>query len=208
MVRLRASQLVEKLASLELALLAKGLGEEAVLSLQCRIGTCHKQLGNFDEAERLYVECLAKRKLLLGELHADTLKVEGLMALLYELHPAWHGRALDLYTTVLARRTMGLGELHKDTVLIARNRGHFLYKLSRHREAVDAYVQHFHKVRMLKGIFHPDTWMSLLCICSARFFSKLPYNQHIKGEYKKAILMLVGSLLYSLVSYAYRELAG
>jgi len=175
-------------------------------AIMCKMASSHKQLGNWDESERFYLQGLELRRQALGAEHADTLKVQGLLALLYEQQPRWHDEAVKMYDAVLAARTKALGELHKDTVVAARNRGHFLYRLNRHREAVDAYILLFRKVRKTKGSLHPDTWMALMCIMAARFFAKLPLPIKITGEYKRALLLLLASMLLSLAQYLYKDL--
>ena len=212
MVQSKSRKYGEDLAKCEQEL-ATSLNENGAespktLSLLCRKALCCKHLNLLDEAERLYLDCLEKRKRVLGLEHVDTLKVMGLLALLYEQQPRWHSKALEMYGEALSVRTLALGELHSDTILVSRNRGHFLYKISRHREAVDAYVLYFRKVRAVKGSFHPTTIMALLCIYTARFFSKLPMNHRIKGEYKKAFLLLVGSVLFSMLRFFVQDVLG
>ena len=209
MVRLKTVKYGEDLVRLEADLVGSRatLGEKHpdTLTLLSRLASTHKQLGRWDEAERLYLQCLEGRKDVLGGDHTDTLKVMGLLALVYEQQPRWHSKAQEMFDQVLQLRTSVLGELHKDTIVIARNRGHFFYKTNRHREAVDAYVLLFRKVRAVKGSFHPDTWMALMCVLAARFFAKLPIT--VKGEYKKALLLLIGSLLFTFFNYMSKDLS-
>jgi tetratricopeptide (TPR) repeat protein len=195
--------------SLEACRKDHGAESEKTLKSILNLAFKHRRAEQFEEAERRYLEVLESRKRLLGPDHTDTLKVQGLLALLYEQRNDWHDRALEMYNLVIAERTKALGEYHKDTITTYRNLGNFLYKCSKHRQASETYAAYFQKVKTVKGVAHPDTWMALLCIFNARFLSKLPLNHKIKGaQYKRVILLLAGTVLWIILQHFAKEFLG
>lgn len=192
----------------EESMAANGSDHPDTLSLMKSIAYCYRQINKLNEAEELYLRCLEIRKKVSGKDHTDTLKVMGLLALLYEERPAWNSKALDIYREVLDLRTKALGEYHKDTIVTCRNFGNFLYKLSKHRQALKMYIQYYTKVRTTRGLLHPDTWMAVLCILNARVLSKLPMNEKLKGEYKRVVLLLLGTFMFSILQFIWRDVLG
>lgn len=164
---------------------ARGKQHPETLELMSRVAFCHRNCNHHDEAEALYTECLRTRRIVLGAAHPQTLRTLGLLALAYERNPQKAAQALEMHAQSLQEREAALGPTHPDTITACRNYGRCLYQQSRHRVASEVLGRAFSKTRATRGLFHPDTWMSLIMLLSARVLSKLPMNTRIKGEYKK-----------------------
>jgi hypothetical protein len=71
--------------------------------------------GQYAKAEPLYVACLEKMRIALGESHPDFLLSENGLALVYERQGQFR-KAESLFALCLEKRLVVLGESHPDTV--------------------------------------------------------------------------------------------
>jgi tetratricopeptide (TPR) repeat protein len=133
--------------------------------------------GEYDRALPLYVECLAKRKCILGEDHPDSLASLNNLAILFRSKGEYN-LALPLYEECLGKRKCVLGEDHPDTLRSLNGLAVFFKNMGEFDRALPLYEECLVKRRRVLGQDHPDTLASL------NNLALLFYN---KGEYHRAL---------------------
>ena len=133
--------------------------------------------GEYDRALPLYVECLAKRKCILGEDHPDSLASLNNLAMLFRSKGEYN-LALPLYEECLGKRKCVLGEDHPDTLRSLNGLAVFFKNMGEFDRALPLYEECLVKRRRVLGQDHPDTLASL------NNLALLFYN---KGEYHRAL---------------------
>jgi tetratricopeptide (TPR) repeat protein len=91
------------------------------------LASLYKSQGRYDEAEPLYVECLQKMKVVLGENHPNTMTFINDLALLY-YSQGRYDEAEPLYVECLQKKKVVLGENHPSTLTSINNLA-ALYKI-------------------------------------------------------------------------------
>ena len=107
---------------------AAASGQEDV---ECRmmnaLASLFKNKGDYDRAQPLFEECLAKYKRVLGEDHPDTLSSLNNLANLFK-NKGDYDRALPMYEECLAKSKRVLGEDHPDTKITQKWRDYVAQK--------------------------------------------------------------------------------
>jgi tetratricopeptide (TPR) repeat protein len=116
--------------------------------------------GKYDKAEPLYLECLDKRKMLLGDDHVNTLHSMNNLGNLYD-DKGNYDKAEKLYLECLDKRKILLGDDHVDT-LGSMNNIAILYKnQKKYDKAEPLYLECLNKYEVLLGDDHVNTLRSL-----------------------------------------------
>ena len=89
-----------------------------------------RRQGRYDKAEPLYMDCLDKRRTVLGNRHPSTLTSMNNLAFLFTSQGRYE-EAEPLYVDCLDRRQTTLGDRHPDTLISMNNFAGF-YAMSRH----------------------------------------------------------------------------
>ena len=90
------------------------------LKLMKALAGVYTQQGKYELAQPLYIECLEKRKQLLGDDHPDTLASINNLAILY-YNQGKYNEAEPLYKECLEKRKQKLGDDHSDTKETKKN---------------------------------------------------------------------------------------
>ena len=112
------SLIEEKLASVQLTGGADMIKEE--MGWINAKASLYRSQGKYDEAEPLYVDCLEKRRSVLGDRHPDTLTSINDLAGLYKSQGKYD-EAEPLYVDSLKKRRSVLGDRHPDTLTSINN---------------------------------------------------------------------------------------
>ena len=130
------------------------------LTLLSSVATLYRNQGRYSEAEPLYLECLKKRKLELGDSHPDTLSAMNNLANLYD-DQGKYAEAEPLYLECLAKREVVLGESHPDTLSSVNNLANIYQIQGKYCEAEPLYLKCLKASREALGETHPDTLSSM-----------------------------------------------
>ncbi|KAJ7496391.1 hypothetical protein FB451DRAFT_1549555 [Mycena latifolia] len=117
-------------------------------------------LGQYKEAEKLWVTVMMKRKQVLGEDHPDTLRTMYNLALAY-FNLGQYKEAEKLRVTVMMKQKQVLGEDHPDTLLTMENVAHTYLCLGQYKEAKKLGVTVMMKQKQVLGEDHPDTLQTM-----------------------------------------------
>jgi tetratricopeptide (TPR) repeat protein len=79
------------------------------------LATTYHDQGRYDEAEKIYVDVLALRREVLGEMHPDAIRSVAHLAATYYVQGRYD-EAEKIKADVLALRREVLGERHPDTI--------------------------------------------------------------------------------------------
>jgi tetratricopeptide (TPR) repeat protein len=115
LLRLRA-------VSLELEGATEARDEERILSSLASLADVHRDMGNYNDAETLYLSCLEARERLHGHEHPTTLQTLNNIGGLYECMGNYRN-AYAFYSRALEARERLLGHDHPSTVITVNNLG-------------------------------------------------------------------------------------
>ncbi|WP_341883903.1 tetratricopeptide repeat protein [Synechococcus sp. UW140] len=162
--------------SLELEEATEGRDEESILSSLSWLASAHSAMGNYNEAELLYLRFLEVSEILLGAEHPDTLTSINNLALLYH-NKGEYEKAEAFYNRCLEARERLLGAEHPDTLISINNLASLYNDKGEYEKAEPLYNRCLEASERLLGAEHPDT---LTCI------NNLAGLYSDKGEYEKA----------------------
>ena len=110
-------ELIVKLRNL-LKRCERASGEENVVTLETldELGSRLDDIGEYEEAIKVYERCLAGRMKMLGEDHTDTLGTVGNLGAVYDVGLKNFGKALEYYERALKGQERTLGKNHPDTL--------------------------------------------------------------------------------------------
>jgi nephrocystin-3 len=162
--------------SLELEEATEERDQEAMLSSLAWLARAHHDMGNFDEAERLYCRCLETRERLLGPEHPDTLTTVGNLGTLYWAKGNYE-QAEAFYNRCLEARERLLGPEHPDTLTTVGNLGNLNWAKGDYEQAEVFYKRCLEARERLLGPEHPSTLTSV---------GNLAGLLQDKGEYQEA----------------------
>ncbi|KAJ3040475.1 Kinesin light chain 3 [Rhizophlyctis rosea] len=123
--------------------------------------------GNEAEAERLYLECMEKRKRVLGVNHSETLSATYNLAVFYHQNKR-HQLAEPLYQDYLYRIKMVRGDAHKDTITAAFRLGRLWYDVGRFATAASILHEYVVIAREVWGNDNPEIRDALCMIEMSR----------------------------------------
>jgi nephrocystin-3 len=142
--------------SLELEEATEGREQASMLASLALLANAHRDMGNFDEAVKLYQHCLEASEKLLGPEHPDTLERINALGILYreegiyELAETYLNRALDV-------REHNLGNEHPDTLNSALNLGGLFHAKKDYELAETHYNRCLKTQKLLLGRQHRST---------------------------------------------------
>jgi tetratricopeptide (TPR) repeat protein len=115
-------------------------------------------LQKLEEAEDMNLHVLARRRLVLGSKHPDTLTSMANLALVYESQKKFD-EAIKLESEVLemSRSSSSLGKAHPDTLSSIDNLANTYYKVGQFEEAVNLWSEALAIRKEVLGQLHPDT---------------------------------------------------
>jgi tetratricopeptide (TPR) repeat protein len=138
------------------------LGEQhpESISVLINIAAAHKMLGNFDEAEPMYLRAIDLCDQYLPPNHAERLVVLNNLARLYDAQGAFD-RAEPVYLDALERRREALGVDHPDTCGVEENLAAMYRRMGRTAEARQL-IEHVLEARLAQlGPEHRETIFSM-----------------------------------------------
>jgi tetratricopeptide (TPR) repeat protein len=112
--------------------------------------------GKWDEAEKLGVQVVEQRRMLLGVDHRDTIMAAGDLAVTY-LKQGRHSEAEKLELEVLELRRSILGPEHPDTIKAAASLASTYSRQGRHSEAEKIELEVLDQRKRILGLEHPHT---------------------------------------------------
>jgi len=130
------------------------------LNLIANLADLYKHQGMYDKAEPLYVECLEKRKAVLGDSHPSTLSSLNNLAGLYDSQGKYD-KAEPLYVECLEKRKAVLGDSHPSTLSSLNNLAGLYDSQGKYDKAEPLYVECLEKRKAVLGDSHPSTLSSL-----------------------------------------------
>ncbi|GFH55521.1 TPR-like protein [Chaetoceros tenuissimus] len=139
------------------------------------VGALYSDQGQYDEAEPLYKECLAKSETKLGSNHPDTLQSMNNLAALYR-NQGKYDEAESLFKECRAKYTTILGSDHPDTLQSMNNLAALYYNQGKYDEAERLYKECLAKREMILGPDHPDTLKSMNNL-AALYYNQCRYNE-------------------------------
>ncbi|KAJ3296302.1 Kinesin light chain 3 [Borealophlyctis nickersoniae] len=132
--------------------------------------------GRYKDAEPLCVDCLERRRRVLGEDHPETLSTISNFAVYYE-NQGKYENAESLYVDCLERKKRVLGEDHPDTLGTISNLAVYYDDQGKYEKAEPLLMDCLERRRRVLGDDHPDT---LMCI------NNLALHYKNRGKYDKA----------------------
>ena len=165
--------------SLELEEATEGRDEESILSSLFWLAEAHRKMGNYNEAELLYLRCLEASERVLGAEHPDTLLSINNLALLYN-DKGEYEKSEPLYNRCLEASERVLGAEHPDTLLSINNLALLYHNKGEYEKAETLYNRELEARERLLGTEHPDTLLSI---------NNLALLYHNKGEYEIRIIL-------------------
>ncbi len=139
---------------------ADQIESETIALLLAETGCYLDERAQYSEAEPLYQDALAMRKLLLGEKHPDVATSLNDLAGLY-YNQGRYAEAEPLYQEALAMRKRFLGEEHPDVATSLNSLALLYYNQERYAEAEPLYQDALAIYKRLLGEEHPDVAASL-----------------------------------------------
>ena len=133
------------------------------LDLLDSLATLYADQGQYAKAEPLYVACLEKRRIALGESHPSTLVSENNLAGLYESQ-GQYAKAEPLYVACLEKTRIALGESHPDTLTSENNLAGLYYSQGQYIRAESLFAVCLEKCLVVLGEDHPDTIGTKECL--------------------------------------------
>ena len=162
--------------SLELEEATEGRDEESIFISLSWLARAHSDMGNYNEAEPLFLRCLKATERLLGPEHLDTLSTINNLAVLYR-NKGEYEKAETFHNRCLAASDKLLGPEHPHTLTtinnlagLYRNKGEYEKAETFHNRCLEA------RERLL-GMEHPSTLVSI---------NNLALLYKDKGEYEEA----------------------
>ena len=162
--------------SLELEEATEGRDEESILSSLSWLASAHSDMGNYNEAEPLFLRCLEARERLLGAEHPDTLISINNLALLFSDEGEYE-KAEPLYNRCLEASVRVLGPEHPNTLISINNLANLYSDKGEYEKAEALYNRCLEARERLLGAEHPFTLNSI---------NNLALLYKGKGEYEKA----------------------
>jgi tetratricopeptide (TPR) repeat protein len=144
----------------------------------------YRSQGRYSEAEPLYVEALAIRKMALGNCHIDTATSMNNLALLYYFQGRYE-EAEPLYIEALEIRKRSLGDCHPDTATNLNDLALLYYSQGRYEEAESLYIEALEINKMELGNNHHDTALTL---------NNLALLYRFQGRYEEAEALYIEAL--------------
>ena len=146
--------------SLDLEEATEDQDEESMLNSLAWLANAHKDMGHYDEAERLFLRCLEARERLLGFEHQDTLSIVNNLANLFS-DLSRHEQAECLYHRCLSSSERLLGPEHPDSLTFMNNLGVLSCRKGDYKQAEDYYKRCLNARERLLGVEHPETITTL-----------------------------------------------
>lgn len=133
-----------------------GEGHARTLETANRLGTLHKERGQFADAEKIYKHTLDLRRSALGDEHALTLESINNLGMLF-LETGRTAEAEPLCLTAVEGRRRLFGDEHPDTLSSIASLGMLYWAQGRHAEVEPLWLQVLEGRRHLLGDEHPNT---------------------------------------------------
>ena len=154
------------------------------LQLLHSIASLYHQQGNYTKAEKLYEECVEKRKAQLGETHRDTLlsmtnlakvysiqnKLEKAHVLFVDIHEKGGGAIMDDHPDFLRVFDLDTVSSYKHALTLLGY--HETYQPEDFIKNEPLYLVHYEEKKTLLGETHPDTLVSLNLLATIYFYSE------------------------------------
>ena len=170
-------ELLLRLRTLSLELEEATDREEAwMLSSLAWLADAHRDMGNYEEAETLYLRCMEASERLLGPEHPDTLITVGNLAVLFE-DKGDYEQAEAYYKRELEARERLLGPEHPSTLITVGNLAGLLRRKGDYEQAEAYYTRCLEASERLLGPEHPSTLITV---------GNLGLLYSDKGDYKQA----------------------
>ncbi|KAJ7742899.1 hypothetical protein B0H16DRAFT_1693718 [Mycena metata] len=168
-----------ELASVQLIphlVLLKSANRDGVADFRRAFWHIYYYTGKFKDAQAIAEQVLEKSKFLLGDDHADTLSVMGILATAHDKLGEFQ-KAKELVVLVLEKRTKLLGDDHPHTLLAMHNLASIYGDLGELQKAKELKVLVLEKCTKLLGEDHPDTLVPM---------GNLASTYSMLGEFQKA----------------------
>ena len=170
-------ELLLRLRTLSLELEEATDREEAwMLSSLAWLADAHRDMGNYEEAETLYLRCMEASERLLGPEHPDTLITVGNLAVLFE-DKGDYEQAEAYYKRELEARERLLGPEHPSTLNTVGNLAGLLRRKGDYEQAEAYYTRCLEASERLLGPEHPSTLITV---------GNLGLLYSNKGDYEQA----------------------
>ena len=161
------------------------------LTLMTSLATLYQNQHRYDKAEPLFVACLEKRRISLGQDHPDTLLSMSNLAVLYMIQ-GQNEKAEPLFVACYEKQRTALGQSHHPNAIIhlnaltTMNNLAVLYKRQgSYKKAEPMYVACLEEKRIYFGESHPETFLSM---------NNLALLYDTQGQYGKAEPLFVACL--------------
>ena len=135
-------------------------GEPQLLVCMNNLASVYNALGSLHQAENLQQEVWARRVVIYGELHQDTLMALNNLAFSYFRQSKYHA-ANDLYQKNLQLATRALGSKHGTTLMIAGDYSDALWALGKSNEAFQLRTKTFEIIESMPPSGRDDVGFSL-----------------------------------------------
>ncbi|QVL53414.1 MAG: tetratricopeptide repeat protein [Cyanobium sp. M30B3] len=151
-------ELLLRLRTLSLGLeeATEGQDEKSMLTSLAWLADAHRGMGNYDEAERLYLRCLEARERLLGTEHPSTLTTVGNLAGLF-MDKGDYQQAEAYYRRDLEASERLLGPEHPSTLTTVGNLAGLFMDKGDYQQAEAYYRRDLEASERLLGPEHPST---------------------------------------------------
>jgi tetratricopeptide (TPR) repeat protein len=146
--------------SLKLHEATEGLDETSILNSISSQAGAHLDIGNYNEAESLYLQCLKFRERLQGSEHPSTLTAVNNLGLLY-INKGDYEQAEALYTRCIEAQERLLGPEHPETLTTICNLGALHIEKGGYEQAKALYTRCLEAEERLLGSEHPSTLKTL-----------------------------------------------
>ncbi|EUC54179.1 calcium-independent phospholipase A2-gamma, putative, partial [Rhizoctonia solani AG-3 Rhs1AP] len=157
---------LEKIMQQLLQVFQKELGDDGLTPETMKdFANTFLQLGRWDDALHLQIQCVSTHKRVLGEYHPDTLVSMSNLASTY-LHVGRYDEAEQLQAQVLSARKRVLGEDHPNTLVAMNNLALIYLRLGRYDEAEQLQAQVLSARKRVLGEDHPYTLVSMSDLAS------------------------------------------
>jgi len=161
-------------------------GEPELLTSMNNLATAYDALGSMQEAENLYREVWARRLVIYGESHVDTLLSLNNLAYACSRQSRYHV-AEDLYMKALQLATRAFGFKHRQTLLIAGSYADTLWALGKTKEASQLRAKTFQTMESIPSAERDDVDFALRA-------AKLAYHRQEEWDWEEAERLLVEAL--------------
>lgn len=146
--------------SLKLYEATEGLDETSILNSLSSQAGAHLDIGNYNEAESLYLQCLKFRERLQGSEHPSTLTAVNNLGLLYS-NKGDYEQAEAFYTRCIEAQERLLGSEHPDTLTTIGNLGALHSEKGNYAKAESCLQRCLAAQERLLGIEHHSTIIAL-----------------------------------------------